>query len=255
MSVSDDERETLHFMLDALLNARSTLEGVDRTKVQPGMHYHQAISRPRGELFRNGSAFLRRVLGSKLHQEELSELFSAELEENTEGAHLAATIANSIRSFLPLFMQSGRYEGKTYSEELDENIEKIISDLMGMYWGDEPRFFSPWPRRQGLHKRPYRIARLRLAALDWDKFLAVVGMPAFERHRIISEAYRTDWDAIRKWSQSINDQYDLRSCPPENSEWARRDFEANPEAIILAIRRDGDAYWQERGSSSHGKEN
>lgn len=253
MSVSKEERETLHVILDALLNARETIEGIDPSTIQSRRQQIEAITRPREELCRNGSVFLRRVLGPDVHRERLALLFEADLVENAVGAQLAATIANSLRVFLPLFMRQEKYEGETYGQNLTENIEKIISDLMGMYWGDEPRFFSLWPRRQGSHKRPYRIARLRLTALDWDKFLNAVGIATRDRHSFISDAYRTDWEAIRKWAKSIESQFDLRSYPPRDTEWARQLFQEDPEKIYQAILRDGDAYWEERGSARSGK--
>jgi hypothetical protein len=124
---------------------------------------------------------------------------------------------------------------------------------MGIYWGDEPRFFSILPRRQGQHKRLYRLNWLRLSALDWDKYLAAVGMSARERHRIISDAYRTDWEAIRKWAAAIEDQYGFRSWPPRDPDWARREYHDNPQRVLEAIKRDGDAYWLEKSTAGAGK--
>lgn len=247
MSVDADERETLHYILDSLINARNSLEGVDPANLEKGMQYHRAWTEPRSDLLRNGSVFLRRLIGSRLHFEEMKILFETELREDEVGAELTATIANAIRSFLPLFMQTGRYAGIGDTEV----IEQIVDDLMGIHWGDEPRFFSTWPRRQGLHKRPFRIARLRLTALDWEKHLAAVGYSTQERHGIIADAYRTDWEAIRKWSRSIEEQFDLFSYPP--TEQAKMWYAENPEAILEAIRHDGDAYWSEKNTALSGK--
>lgn len=251
MTIEADERETLHHILDALINARNSLERVEPGTLSPGQQFYLAWSKPRSDLFRDGSLFLRRIIGARLHEHEMSILFNTRLEEDTVGAELAATIANAIRSFLPLFMRQGSYE----KDGNNEVIENIVEDLMGIYWGDEPRFFSPWPRRQGLHKRPYRLARLRRTALDWDKYLAAVGVRAQERHNLISEAYRTDWEAIRKWAGSIEEQFDLFSYPPEaeDVERAKQQYEREPESIREAIRMDGDAYWLERGTAQSGK--
>lgn len=248
MSIDLDERDSLHHVLDYLINARITLEKVEPKKLKAGF-YHQ-WSKPRDDLFQEASIFLRRVLGSRLHDEEMKLLFATQLKENAVGADILATIANAIRSYLPLFMQKSRseYEGK------NEVIVRIIEDFMGIYWADEPRFFSSWPRRQGLHKRPYRIARLRLTALNWNKHLAVVGLSAHERHRIVADAYRTDWDAIRKWQYSTLEQFDLYSYPPKDAERAISTFLEKPDAIFSSIRRDGDAYWSERSTAQAGKE-
>lgn len=249
MSIPADERETLHHILDALINARETLEKLNPEELAKGQQFYLAWSKPRADLFREASVFLRRLIGKKLHSSEMKILFETRLEEDAVGTEVAATIANAVRSFLPLFMREGTYE----RDGSDEVIESIVDDLMGIYWGDEPRFFSPLPRRQGLHKRPYRLARLRLRALVWDKFLASVGVRAQERHSLISDAFRTDWEAIRKWAGSIEEQFDLISYPPPEVDMAKHIFEAEPEAIKATIRRDGDAYWVERGTAQSGK--
>ena len=250
MTIDKDERDSLHLILDALLNARDSLERVDPKSLASGQQFFLGWSKPRKDLVRNGSVFLRRVIGPRLHEEEMKLLFETVLVEDEVGADLAATIANSLRSFLPLFMRKGRYEG----DGSNEVIERIIEDLIGLCWGDEPRFFSPWPRRQGLHKRPYRLAKLRLSALNWDKYLSAVEMPAQQRHNIISEAYRTDWEAIRKWTKSIDEQFDLRPYSPENIESTKQEYASDPKAVIASIRRDGDAYWLERNTSQAGKD-
>ncbi len=249
MSVSEEERETLHTILDALINARNSLERIDPSTLEPGMQYAQAWSGPRRDLTLQASRFVRRILGPRLHRAELAVLFETELEENCQHADVLPALANSLRTFLPLFMQES---GDEYSGR-DEVIVRLIEDLMGIYWGDEPRFFSLQPRRQGQHKRLYRLNRLRLSALDWDKYLAVVGMSARDRHRLISDAYRTDWEAIRKWAAAVEEQYGFRSWPPHDPEWARSEFASDPESIIEAIRRDGDAYWVEKSTAGTGR--
>lgn len=246
--ISDDEREGLHYALDALLNARTTLEKVDPGGLV-GMDYYRRLSEPRRELFENASAFLRRVIGPRLHREELSALFDTKLNDDARDTALLATIANTFRSFLPLLMVEGRHEGLDRTEIIND----VIQDLMGIYWGDEPRFFSIARKTQGMHKRPYRLAKLRLTALNWDKYLSVVGLSPFERHRIVSDAYKTDWDAIRKWARLVEDQFDLISYPPDRPDRARSEFAENPEHIYEAIRRDGQAYWNERETANSGK--
>lgn len=249
MSVSADEREALHMMLDAILNSRAYLERMDTSELQPGAQFSKAWSTPRGDLFTQASKLIRRAIGPQLHQAELNLLFEAELEESPSDAELMATISNAIRTYLPLFMKEGTDEWR----DTDEVIVRIIEDFMGIHWGDEPRFFTVYPKRQGQHKRLYRLNRLRLSALDWDKYLDVVGLTACERHNLISTAYRTDWDAIRKWSGAIESQYGFCSSPPRYPDNARKEYAENPEKVMAAIQRDGDAYWQEKTSAKQGK--
>lgn len=246
--ISDDERESLHFALDALLNARATLESHDAIDLD-GRSYRKFISEPREDFLRNSSTFLRRVIGSKLHHDAMGVLFGAELNEDSASTEIAAYIANSILPYLPLFMK----EGHNLDFNRNENIDYIIDDLMGIYWGDEPRFFAIAKKSKGLHKRPYRLAKLRLSALNWDKFLAAVGLSALERHRIISDAYGTDWDAIRKWAKAAQEQFDLISYPPTGLEFAREQYSENPDGVLQSIREDGKAYLSERGTGRTGK--
>jgi hypothetical protein len=245
MSVSNEEREDLHNILDALINARISLERIDPEQISQGVQRLHSWVRPRAELCWNASLLVRRLIGPDLHRAELSELFETRLEDNSTDCEVMAALANALRSFLPLFMEEGRNE---LSGE-EEVISKLVEDLMGIYWGDEPRFFSIQPRRQGQHKRLYRLNALRLSALDWDKYLAVVGMAARERHRIISDAFRTDWEAIRKWAALIERQYGFHSWPPPNPDLARVEYSENSERIMAAIRRDGDAYWREKSAA------
>lgn len=238
-------------MLDALLNARGSLERLNVDELRPGMQFRAAWSKPRHDLFLQASRLFRRAIGPSLHQSELGLLFDSELQENATDADLLANLANAFRSFLPLFLKEGTLDWRAD----DEVIAKVIEDFMGIYWGDEPRFFTIHPRRQGQHKRLYRLNRLRLSALDWDKYLATVGMQTGERHRLISDAYKTDWDAIRKWARAIEDQYGFRSWPPRDPEWARREYADDPKKIYEAIRRDGEAYWLEKGAAGSGKGN
>lgn len=70
--VSNDERETLHVILDALLNARGTLERIDPNSLPEGMAYNKGLSERRRELTLNGSRFLRRIIGEELHTAEMS---------------------------------------------------------------------------------------------------------------------------------------------------------------------------------------
>jgi hypothetical protein len=250
VSIPSAERETLHVMLDALLNARESLERLNPERLERGMQFRYAWSNPRHDLFLLASRLMRRAIGPRLHQEEMRQLFNSELEVDAPHAEVLVTVANSIRSFLPLFMKAGSCEWRND----DEVISRIIEDFMGIYWGDEPRYFSIQTRRQGQHKRLYRLNKLRLSALDWDKYLAIVGVQTRERRRLISDAYKTDWDAIRKWARAIEDQYGFRSWPPRDPEWARREYAEDPEKVHNAIRQNGEAYWLEKSAAGSGKD-
>ena len=238
MSVSSEEREELHAALDYLLNARAGLERVDLAELV-GRQWYSAWSQPRGELVRAASKFLRRVLGEKLHAAEMSLLIETPLDEVPEGADVLATLANALRSFWPLFAPI------VGGEEKDEFVANLVDDLIGVHWGDEPRFFQISKRTQGSPMRPFRVAYLRTSALDWEKRLAVVGFKPYERQSLVSQAFKTSWEAIRKWSQSINSQFDLVSHPPKSPELVLKAYHDDPEGFLQMIRDDGEAYWAE----------
>lgn len=251
MKVSDEEREKLHLALDYLLNTRAGLERIDTEKLKqyrlgrepldftPERRWELAWSQPRREFVRAASNFLRQVLGEKIHASELSWLLETSLRENEVESDVLALLANSMRPFWSLFAPI--VEGK----EQDHFISNILDDLMGVHWGDEPRFFQVAKRTQGSPRRPFRVAYLRRSALDWEKRLAAVGMKPFERQTIVSQAYRTSWEAIRKWPQSIIALFDLVSHPPRSPERVREAYEEDPEEFLKMIQDDGDAYWAE----------
>lgn len=250
MTIDKDERESLHLTLDYLLNTRQNLERVYADSSPENLQSFWAYKLPRHEFFWDASNFLRRVLGPKIHSDELRLLFDMELEEDTKNAAVLSVIAHSLRAFLPLFMERAAHRGEAFDEE---NIRKIVADLMGVYFGDEPRFFATAKKQKGAPKRPYRLALLRLAALKWDKYLAAAGLSAFERHRVISEAFRTEWDTIRKWAKPMEQQFGWVAQNPAFPDDPKEEFADNPAAVFEAIRRDGDAYWLEKSTASSGK--
>ena len=241
MKITERERESLHLALDYILNARAGLERIDLDQL-PNEQWYRAWSKPRSELFIKASEFLRRVLGTKLHTAELGLLLEFSLNKRDERWNTTMHLANAIRSFLPLFkpIENG--------QERDQFISNIVEDLVGIHWGDEPRFFEIAKRAQGSPKRPFRVAYLRRGALDWEKRLKLVGMSAQERQSIISTAYKTSWEAIRKWAQSIL-QFDLISHPPRFPQGVREFYEKYPEEFLLMIEVDGAAYTAEISGS------
>jgi len=117
VSISDDEKAEIHYLLDYLLMTRSNLEKVNPSELSPGMQYAFAWSRPRSEFIVAASKFLRRVIGEKLHKAELPDPFVRELSENTSGGENLAFVANALRSFMPLFVPLS--EGKEASNFME----------------------------------------------------------------------------------------------------------------------------------------
>ncbi|NNC47656.1 MAG: hypothetical protein HKO13_04395 [Sphingomonas sp.] len=245
MAVGDDERETLHVILDALLNARESLERVNVDALPKGQAFNKAWREPRQELTLNGSRFLRRVIGPQLHAAELSQIKDLTQSVGPDNQNLKS-LSQALRSFRPLFEPAS---GNRHTETF---VTQMIDDFMGIYWGDAPRFFVELPKRPGQHKRPFRIDRLRLKALDWEKFLAAAGLPAFERQSMIATAYKTQWDAIRKWAKPIEENWGAISWPltPDEAAEARDRYLEDPARISAEIDRDGREYWAEKSNQT-----
>ena len=239
MTVSPEERDELHVALDYLLNARAGLERIDPSELNSGPQFYSAWSQPRRELFRAASKFLRRALGEKLHAAEMTALLELPLDEFEDGADSLTALANALRSFWPLFAPI------VGGEEREEFVANLVDDLIGVCWGDEPRFFHIGKRTQGSPMRPFRVAYLRMSALDWEKRLAVVGLKPYERQSIVSQAFKTSWEAIRKWPQSIIAQFDLVSHPPRSPDLVLKAYRDDSEGFLQMIRDDGEAYWAE----------
>ena len=239
MTVSPEEREELHLALDYLLNARSGLERIAPGELKDTWQILTAWSEPRQELFREASKFLRSVLGEKLHAVEMAPLLEIQLSEDSDGFDVLAALVRALRTYLPLFAPI--VDGK----EREEFVANLIEDLVGIQLGDEPRFFQIAKRTQGSPMRPFRIAYLRRNALDWEKRLAVVEFKPYERQSIVSQAFKTSWEAIRKWSQSIELTGELISHPVQYPNEVLKAYRDDPEGFLQMIRDDGEAYWAE----------
>ena len=232
--VSSDERKTLHDILDYLLRTRESLEVRGFESLPP---------KARAEFIENCSKFLRRVIGPDMHQAELSFLEEFELKENEREPDHLVTVANAVRSFMPLFI------AENFGSSGREFMTKMMEDFMGIYWGDEPRFFSIATKNKGQHKRPFRIAYMRRGALNWELILKAAGVAAVKRQNIVSVAYHTSWEAMRKWKYSIEEGFGLVSGIGRFEEFCIEDYQANPDVIIDQITEDGDAYWAEMKKS------
>jgi hypothetical protein len=237
--VSNDERKRLHDILDHLLRTRERLEGLEFESLPPSL-FASAWYEARAEFIESGSKFLRRVIGPDMHQLELSLLEKFELKENEKEPDHLATVANAVRSFMPLFI------AENFGSSGREYMTKMMEDFMGIYWGDEPRFFSIATKNQGQNKRPFRIAHMRRGALDWELILKLAGVDAVERQNLVSSAYRTSWEAIRKWKYSIEESFGLVSGIYGRNERYIQDYLDDPNRIVDRIKNDGDAYWAEK---------
>lgn len=65
--------------------------------------------------------------------------------------------------------------------------------------GDKPRLFAAAKGKQGKRDAAYALAMCKCRALEWDKYLEVLGESASARKGRIAHAYGVSTDAMAKW--------------------------------------------------------
>jgi hypothetical protein len=78
----------------------------------------------------------------------------------------------------------------------DSHSDQLLLEVAAVTSGDPPQLFAT--RLRNTIKK-YRLARMQLEALKWEKFLAGQGEAPFSRQAQIQIAYHLTWEAIRKW--------------------------------------------------------
>lgn len=103
-------------------------------------------------------------------------------------------VALSLFVWMPVLAMNDRKDF-FWSDVLDE-IERLK-------FGDEPEILRPVPRMRGEHRQPGKLARSRANALMWAEYLKSKGLKPREYKAQINLAFGADWDAIRKWRESV----------------------------------------------------
>lgn len=245
MTIDSEERERLHTILDALINARNRLDAADLKLIKRKGLWQSARLYVRHEFFEMVLNLARYVIGDKLHNEEFELLHTIDLTKQTESPDDALILAYALNTMAPFLV---RPENRRELGETKEVIRAIIDDLEAVSRGDQSRLIPTPTGKQGLNRRPFRIAKLRHTALKWDKILIKFGVPTQERRRVISTAYRTDWEAIRKWPNSIWKNSRISLDSPSHIDYLHFECADNLQKIYEHIQRDGDVYWRERSN-------
>lgn len=245
--VSIDERKRLHDILDALLNEREYLEKwSEQAHTIIGIQLLQRGVFPARDLHRNASKLLVQLLGEEVRSMAL-----------LYGQTGLDSFAETARLLLPAFSQPKPKSLKMQmlSEFADSfpDPEEIIDDLVGVVEGDEPRTFQIVRRNKGQPMRPYRIAKLKCRALYWEKLLKKMEHPTKTRHDIISDAFRTDFETIRKWKYSALKVLGERNFEMEVSiqDTAPNQYEKAIDYFVSEIKNDGEKYWNEKCNLSN----
>lgn len=175
---SDEIRETLHWRLEALLNAKDRIIRLADPENEPP---DGVLRRNRLSAIREAAALFESICGPWIKASELDTDYD-ELD----------FIALSLRLWQPLLG----------IEPAHEIWNELIDEIQRLAFGDTPEILVPASRAPGSHRQPAKLTFRRLTALQWAAFLKANGLSTRQTHSAISLAYGPDWDAIRKWRQA-----------------------------------------------------
>jgi hypothetical protein len=95
-------------------------------------------------------------------------------------------------------------------------LEELLHELEDLDLGDQGTIFAPRQRKAGQKPKQGKLARLRLRALAWERFLRSQGDRPGAAQAKVSSAYGESWNTIEKWKKRV--------CVPLLGEW-RVNFE------------------------------
>lgn len=173
--LSDDEREALHFRLDALLNGVRRIQRMSDPEYEAPRHI---IRQNRIDLCRQAASFLGDICGDWI-----------KLSEN-DGLDPLDFVRMSLQVWKPVL---------DMQDEHDFFWEDVLEELSNMPFGDEPEIFVSAPRPPGTSKQPAKLTQKRLTALQWAEFLRAREIKPKAYKQQISLAYGADFETIRKW--------------------------------------------------------
>ena len=242
-SLTDEERKTIQTRIELILNARAGLEKVFRAGCPPETGWstetwNDHINRRALDIYDRAATIAGDLVGLIVLEMALPTIGDGP-EQIREGLitrlRLNEALIAAPRSWQPAF-------------------RAVIMELICLRAGDQPKIFAPSPRLPGQSRHPMWIAHLRLQALAWNVHLKWRGISAVERQTAIAVAFRTSWDAIRKWRAACDEVLgapavaaELRSA--ERATWI--DFQASEWKG--EVKAAGSAYWSAWKEERSGK--
>jgi hypothetical protein len=88
-------------------------------------------------------------------------------------------------------------------DRVPSSLSAAFDEIRAIAGGDEPHLFASFPRPNGQSKHGFKLARLKLAAFEWEAYLEKANIPLATRQAAITEAFGRPWDTIRKWRSEI----------------------------------------------------
>lgn len=233
--LSEKDRERLMARILALIDERVGIENDWRKPLRPpnpeqGSEY--ILWKRSFELLHEAADIAAELLGKTVLELALPD-------DGDDPKGVRSALSRRLRLTRPLFSKPPKWS-RTFARLLDE-LERLNG-------GDEPEIFAPEPRVPGQSPRPVLIARMRLRALAWNEHLQQLGLSAAERHRAISEAYGSDWEAIRKWRVACQTIFGPAAVLGELRHGRTMFWGDYEKDWLVALRRDGERYrhtWKE----------
>lgn len=149
---------------------------------------------------------------------------------------------------------AGQIFGEHDGRDRRYSVRAAAREVRSIANGDAPKVLANRRSVSGQPANAFRLAQLRVVALQWDAFLKANGLKASERQSMIAAAYaETSWDVIRKWKAPVRqllgpEDFDNRiqwaqHCAKQQRPFKRR---VRPNDVD-ALNDDGLEYSAERG--------
>lgn len=145
--------------------------------------------------------------------------------------------------------------GREDRADVPGSLTSVMAEVRAIAMGDDPKLFKKLEGRV----RRYRLALLKLRALEWNAYLSAMGLPAFERQGRISIAYGYSWDTISRWADDIRPIVGDKTVDDAIRQ-ARLTYEYEMHALLTAggpweeaLTADGKKYLTEIGFSLVGE--
>ncbi|NJC04605.1 hypothetical protein GGQ97_000398 [Sphingomonas kaistensis] len=129
----------------------------------------------------------------------------------------------------------------------DFPLLRVLEELENLSYGEVGEVFRAPPLKPSQRHNRGKLAKLRLKALAWEKWLrSEQSLSALHSHMAVAAAFKTDWDAIRKWRASC-----VQILGPSLVKWSlEQAAKGNQPGYALlgdwksALEYDGESYQQ-----------
>lgn len=202
--VSEQERARLHRALDALLDQRAAWEQSNDIASNPSVlggllglsSYTHLADKAAGadarDITGDAAKLLRDVLGVALR----SATFQRAIRDDDGGKRV---LSDWLRVLEPILeTPASSILGSAPDKHLQ--LIEVLIGLSALRAGEVQPLFRPGDRGNK-PANSYSLASVKLCALEWKEALCALGHSDGEANNLISQAFREQWDTIRKWRQ------------------------------------------------------